>query len=70
MAYVALSRARSLKNVYLIDFDPSSIRCNSKAIIEYNRLRKKFQPTLDLIDKWNNIPGLIIKQRIVKLLKI
>jgi hypothetical protein len=57
MAYVALSRARSLKNVYLIDFDPSSIRCNSKAIIEYNRLRKKFQPTLDLINKWNNIPG-------------
>lgn len=54
MAYVALSRARSMKNVYLIDFDPVCLKCNSKAVVEYNRLRKEFKPNLPQISEWNN----------------
>lgn len=53
MAYVALSRARSIKNVHLIDFTNSSLKCNSKAVQEYNRLRKKYVPSLSLIKEWN-----------------
>jgi hypothetical protein len=56
MSYVALSRARSLKNVYLIDFEPSSLNCNVKAVYEYNRLRKKFQPSFPIFLNWNILP--------------
>ncbi|XP_052827946.1 uncharacterized protein LOC128249111 [Octopus bimaculoides] len=41
MAYVALSRARKLRTVHLIDLDPSSlIMCDSSAWKEYNYLRE------------------------------
>jgi len=49
MAYVALSRARTMKHIYLIDFECSSLKCNPKPIHEYNRLRKIFQPHLPQI---------------------
>ncbi len=42
MAYVALSRVKSLDQLYLLDFDPSVLFCNDEAIIETNRLRNKF----------------------------
>ena len=56
MAYVALSRAKQLKNVILLDFVPSKIKCNKDVIQEYNRLRAKYAPDLGQIDKYNVIP--------------
>lgn len=38
--YVALSRVRRLKGVYLLDFDPKKIRSSKQAIKEYRRLEK------------------------------
>jgi ATP-dependent DNA helicase PIF1 len=40
-AYVALSRARSLKNLRVIDFDMNSIRTNDVVIKYYQNLRCK-----------------------------
>ena len=37
MAYVGLSRCRSLENVYLMKFDPSNLKCMINPINEYNR---------------------------------
>ena len=45
-AYVALSRVTSLDGLYLINFDPRSVKALDSAIIEYNRLRRKYRPTL------------------------
>lgn len=56
MAYVALSRARKLKNVILLDFVPNKIRCNKEVIKEYNRLRAEYAPELGSINKFNVIP--------------
>ena len=42
MAYVALSRARSLEGVHLLGLDPSSVACELKAVDEYNRLRSAY----------------------------
>ena len=39
-AYVALSRAKSLDNLRIIDFDPSAIKANETVIKYYERLRK------------------------------
>jgi len=39
--YVTLSQIMSLDELHLINYDPSSIRANKKAIIEYNRLQHK-----------------------------
>ena len=41
--YVALSRVTKLDGLHLINFDPSSIKVNSDAIEEYNRLRNIVQ---------------------------
>jgi hypothetical protein len=46
MAYVALSRVRSLSGLHLISFDPKSIMVSYSSIQEYNRLRSKFKPDL------------------------
>ena len=40
MAYVALSRVRSLEGLHLTAFDPASIKVNVKCLKEINRLRQ------------------------------
>ncbi|CAF1099646.1 unnamed protein product, partial [Brachionus calyciflorus] len=55
MAYVALSRIKSFKNLYLSSFDPATLVCNAIAILEINRLRKKFCPNLKIIEEFNTI---------------
>ena len=45
-AYVALSRVTSLDGLHLINFDPRSVKALDLAVLEYNRLRKKYRPTL------------------------
>ena len=44
--YVALSRVTTLQGLHLINYDPSSVKAQESAIIEYNRLRKKYRPDL------------------------
>lgn len=51
MAYVALSRARRLDQVHLIELDANVLRCAPEPIAEYNRLYEKFNTK-------NNIPNL------------
>ena len=46
MAYVALSRVRSISGVYLTAFSPSLIMASRSCVEEVNRLRKDFR--LDL----------------------
>ena len=46
MIYVALSRVTSLAGLHLVDLDKSRIKCDKKAISEYNRLRQKYRPHL------------------------
>ena len=41
MAYVALSRARLLRNVHIIEFDPTVLYCCTEAIKKYIRLYNK-----------------------------
>lgn len=47
--YVALSRVTSMEGLHLINFDPSSIKASEPAILEYNRLRRIYKPTLPAI---------------------
>jgi hypothetical protein len=56
MAYVALSRARVLNKVYLIDFDPTSLYCSSNAVKEYQRLAKLFNTPMDDANRSNILP--------------
>ena len=44
--YVALSRVTTLNGLHLINYDPSSVKANELAIIEYNRLRTQYRPDL------------------------
>jgi ATP-dependent DNA helicase PIF1 len=46
MMYVALSRVTSLSGLHLIDLDTSKLKCDRKAILEYNRLRSIYTPHL------------------------
>jgi hypothetical protein len=55
MTYVALSRLTSLQGLHLIDFDRSKIKCDRKAIIEYNRLRRTYLPYLGNLDSTHEI---------------
>lgn len=48
--YVALSRVTSLEGLHLINYDPSKILVDKTAILEYNRLRKKYQPGMEMYD--------------------
>ncbi|XP_029661949.1 uncharacterized protein LOC115234770 [Formica exsecta] len=57
--YVALSRVTTLSGLHLINFDPSSVKANELAIIEYNRLRTQYRPDLIHIN--------ILKQRVHKI---
>lgn len=56
-AYVALSRARNLSSVFLIDFVPHSLYCRSECISEYNRLIAKYYPNESIIAQFNMLPG-------------
>ena len=46
MAYVALSRVRSLSGVYLTEFTPDSIMASRPCVEEVNRLRQTFRSDL------------------------
>ena len=63
MVYVALSRARKLENVFLIDFDPSKIECKTEAVEEYNRLYKEFMSSENEIKHYNSFKNSIFKSK-------
>ena len=46
IAYVALSRVRSLHGVYLTSFTPQSLMASRTCVQECNRLRQQFRPDL------------------------
>ncbi|XP_078621306.1 uncharacterized protein LOC144887780 [Branchiostoma floridae x Branchiostoma japonicum] len=46
--YVAMSRVKTLNGLYLLGFDPKSIRCNPDVVQEMNRLRQKLSPKVPL----------------------
>ena len=48
MAYVALSRVRSLAGLHLTEFDPQSIKVSVACLKEVNRLRETFRKDLPL----------------------
>ena len=50
MAYVAISRVRTLKGLHLTAFDPESISVNNNCIEEINRLHSCFRKDLLLYD--------------------
>ena len=50
MAYVALSRVRSLSGLYLSAFSPKSILVSTTCLKEVNRLRQTFRQDLPLYD--------------------
>ena len=61
MIYVALSRAKKLSSIFLIDFDVASIGCKQIAAEEYNRLREQYNilhpnEKLDKLPRYNNLP--------------
>ena len=46
MAYVALSRVRTLSGLHLIAFDPATIKLSTQRLKEVNRLRETFNNTI------------------------
>ena len=48
MAYVALSRVRTLSGLHLIAFDPATIKVSTQCLKEVNRLRETFKKDLSL----------------------
>ena len=50
MAYVALSRLKSLAGVHLVAFTPQSVKVNVKCLKEVNRLRQEYRTDLPLYD--------------------
>ena len=50
MAYVTLSRVRSLSGLYLLTFDPNSLIASPSCIRVVNRLRQTFRKDLPLYD--------------------
>ena len=46
MAYVALSRVRTLNELHLLSFDPLSVKVSNLCITEINGLRSKFRSDL------------------------
>ena len=48
MAYVALSRVRSLSGLHLIEFHSKSLMVSGSCLKEVNRLREKYRPDLSL----------------------
>ena len=52
MACVALSRVKKLENVYLCTFEPLCMGCDELSVLEYNRLKKKFNKGNLIISKY------------------
>ena len=50
MAYVAMSRVRTLEGLHLTAFDPRSIIVNNSCLEEVNRLRSSFRKDLPLYE--------------------
>ena len=50
MAYVAISRVRTLEGLYLSAFDPKSIFVNNSCLEEVNRLRSHYRKDLPLYE--------------------
>ena len=50
MAYVAMSRVRTLEGFHLTAFDPQSIIVNNSCLEEVNRLRSTFRKDLPLYE--------------------
>ena len=48
MAYVAISRVRTLEGLHLTSYDPKSIIVNNSCLEEVNRLRSCFRKDLQL----------------------
>ena len=57
MAYVALSRVRSLSGLYLTAFDPKSIMVSVSSLKEVNRLREAYRDDLPLYEMPPAKPG-------------
>ena len=57
MAYVALSRVRSLSGLYLAAFDPKSIMVSVSSLKEVNRLREAYREDLPLYEMPPAKPG-------------
>ena len=51
MAYVALSRVRSLSGVHLTAFSPTSIMASRTCVEEVNRLRQKYCPLMIFLQR-------------------
>ena len=54
MAYVAISRFRTLAGLHLLGFDPRSIKVNTERVQEVNRLRQQYKPDLPPITLYND----------------
>jgi len=50
MAYVAISRVRTLDGLFLTAFDPTSIKVDNSCLQEVNRLRSKFREDFPLYE--------------------
>lgn len=54
MAYVALSRVRTIQGLFILSLDPSRIVANDIVIDEYERLKKHYQKKENIKNEWMN----------------
>ncbi len=60
MAYVAMSRVRSLLGLHLLEFHPSAIKVDSSCLQEFNRLRVAYRKDLTLY----SVPTITYKRKL------